>query len=64
MSYLCGWMIVDFVSSVPMDIIEIAILGSEIAFENDLLKLTRLPRMYRLLRIFKLFKFFRILKGV
>jgi len=44
-NYLCGWMVIDVVSSIPMDFIELVVLGSDQTFNNDLLKLARLPRI-------------------
>ena len=50
--YLKGWFILDFISTFPFQIIEVAMSRNAPQY-NKLLRLLRLPRLYRLLKVAK-----------
>lgn len=53
LNYLRGWMIIDFIGCIPLDLfLESASTGGY----NNLLRLFRLPRLYRLIRMSKILK--------
>ncbi|OMJ66562.1 hypothetical protein SteCoe_36549 [Stentor coeruleus] len=53
LKYLKGWMFIDLIGCIPMDLFMESTSSSGY---NNLLRLFRLPRLYRLLRISKIFK--------
>jgi hypothetical protein len=53
--YLKGWLVIDLVACIPLDLLLESGSGSSGSY-NNLLRLFRLPRLYRLIRISKLFK--------
>ena len=56
-NYLKGWLIIDFLSSIPMDIITHMMYGEmESALTNDMIKLMRIPRIYRIMRVTRLYR--------
>ncbi len=61
-NYLQGWMILDIIASIPMDLVEMMLFGSGSAFSVKTLRLARLPRLYRLIRITRFVKISKVLK--
>jgi len=62
LDYLKGWLILDIISSIPMDLLEILIFGQNTAFNMRTLRLARLPRLYRLIRITRFLKLSKIFR--
>ena len=64
LNYLKGWLIIDFVASIPMGLIEKAIFGDDSSNQvnNEVLRLARLPRLYRLLRVARMLKMAKFMK--
>ena len=62
-SYCRGWFFIDFLTSLPFQILE-KIQPDNIAATGDsrqkMLRLMRIPRLYRLVRILRLFKLLRV----
>ena len=57
LNYLKGWMLIDFVSFCPFDLIIQS--NSKSANYNNMIRLLRIPRMYRILKISKIIKYFK-----
>ena len=67
-SYLKGWFLVDFLASVPLDIIVQGAMGGSQPIKNDtailgLLKAMRLPKLLRLLKILRVLRFSKFLRN-
>lgn len=56
--YLKKWFIVDFISSVPFSLLDLALKGEKDQSKslNNAMRLARLPRLYKLFRLVKIFK--------
>ena len=57
-NYLKGWLLIDFLSSIPMDFLTHFFFGGmdQNALTNDMIKLMRIPRIYRIMRITRLYR--------
>jgi len=61
-SYFKGWFWIDFISTVPFQLVEELIKSESSTREIKLAKVTRLPRLYRIVRILRLIKLARLSK--
>lgn len=62
--YLKGWLFLDIIASIPMNLLSKYILDEHVSGLNSsqaIIKFARIPRLYRLLRITRLFKILKVL---
>jgi len=60
--YFKGWFWIDSLSSIPFQLVEMALKMDSSAENMKLARITRVPRLYRIVRILRLIKLARLSK--
>ena len=62
LQYFKGWFWIDLLSTIPFQLVEVALKNNSETSDLKLARVTRLPRLYRIVRILRLVKLARLSK--